>query len=609
MPSSVLSALLSFQCLFTMTGEELEEVVTIDRMAYYEDKTCQLTFDDIIPLVETGFSRDPNFQPAKYNVQSAYWIHFRFCIEEDRNYLVEFYDQTIDSLSVYLKQDTSDFVTHLFGDKLLFKEKPFKHKNFLIELTGRGEYELIARVKNENYADIRLSVKTVNHFLRYAINEYYVYGIFYGMILIISLYNASIYGAIREQKYLYYTFYILSVALFAMCMDGIGYQYLWPSYPVWNNIAHGVALFSVIFWIIVFSKEFLVLKTRAPRVNRILSLVLVLRTALFIYALFFDHALFNFRNIEIIPLSLIFLGSVYSFRSGYKPARFFIVANGFLFIGFITKAMIMLSVIPFDLISSSQTLQIVTYYSIHISFVLEMLFLSLALTDRVRILKENRDKAQLRIIQQHEASLRYKDILNSQLEERIKERTAEIESKNQMLLEVNENLEQQKREISEINSMLDLDNFRLTNDIQAIQKERLLNKELTFEEFQNVFKKDDSLLEILAEYKWSIKYTCVRCGNKKYSEGQISFSRRCTKCGYQESPTTNTLFHRIKFPLVKAFYIYYDSMNENTYSLTRLSVMLELRKNTVWNFKKKIESHTTSENEKLYEVFNKTQKS
>jgi hypothetical protein len=30
-------------------------------------------------------------------------------------------------------------------------------------------------------------------------------------------------------------------------------------------------------------------------------------------------------------------------------------------------------------------------------------------------------------------------------------------------------------------------------------------------------------------------------------------NKRCAKCGYDESPTVNTLFHKVKFGIVEAF--------------------------------------------------------
>ena len=591
----LLFVLLNFQFYFQpiiVSSETNEILMGLDQLWYYEDTSSTLTLEDVTKQeFQEKFRLNPQSKPTDYNTSSTYWVRLAIDITDlEKNYLIEFYDQTIDELEVHLVYDQdSVFTTYVMGDLNYFPSKPFQHKNFEVPLPNAGYYLCYIKVHSHEYADIRVAIRSYNRFIEYALVEYFVYGLFYGMILIISLYNTLIFFAIKESRYLYYTFYILSVGIYAMSVDGVGYQYLWPYRPEWNQIAHGVALFLLIFWAILFARKFLNTNIRSPRLNKILLVVLVLRVIWFLIALFWNHDLFQHRSIEIIPLAIIFVASVSVYLRGYKPARFFIVAFGLLFLGFITKALLMLSVIPF---------YITSYYSLHIAFVLEMLFLSFALSDRVRILKNNRDKAYKRILAQHEHNSKLKDRLNAKLEHQIAERTKELREKN-------EELERQKLEISEINTLLDLDNFRLSNDIKVIQKERLLNKELTYDEFLNIFEEDFELLEILSDYKWGEGYECAKCSNHTYSEGTVKYSRRCTKCGYQESPTTHTLFHNIRFPLSKAFYIFYEAMNKDQYSLSELSEMLSLRKSTVWSFKKKIASKTSQENEKLYKIFNK----
>ena len=562
-----------------------EKILRSNQIAYYEDKTDTLAFKDLKDK-HALFKVNKSFQPSDYNPNSAYWIKLEVIIPDsvDKIWIIEFYDQTIDLLQMYEPQLNGSYSQAVVGDYHPFSQKSIPHKNFefIINPKLSGTQTYYFKIKSHNYADLRVAVKTVNRFINYSLNEYLLYGFFYGMILIISLYNILIYFAIRETKYLFYTFYILSVGVYAMCVDGIAYQFLWPNFPQWNQIAYGVSLFYLMFWALLFGKKFLNTKVRAPKIDKVLNIIIILRTLLFFYALFFDNSLFQFRNIEIILLLAIFYAGIYVLIRGYKPARFFVMAYGIMFLGFFTKALINLSVIPVGIMS---------YYSLHIAFLLEMLFLTFALSDRVRILKSNRDKALKRIIIQHQANERLNDKVNRELEARIKRRTEELQQKNRLLEETNAKLYQQTTEINKINSLLDLDNWKLKNNIKEILQDRLINKNLTLEQFNEIFSDDISCFKFLDRLKWGNGFSCIKCSNKKYSKGSTRFSRRCTKCGYDESVTSNTVFHRLKFPVKKAFYILYITLNsQQSYTLDELSEMLDLRRNTVWNFKKKIES-------------------
>jgi len=88
---------------------------------------------------------------------------------------------------------------------------------------------------------------------------------------------------------------------------------------------------------------------------------------------------------------------------------------------------------------------------------------------------------------------------------------------------------------------------------------------------------------------WPNGYVCERCQNEKYCKGKLKQTKQCTTCGYQATPTSGTLFHKVKFPLLKAFYIvYFMSTNKKGISSTELSRKLELRQKTCWSFRTKV---------------------
>jgi hypothetical protein len=114
-------------------------------------------------------------------------------------------------------------------------------------------------------------------------------------------------------------------------------------------------------------------------------------------------------------------------------------------------------------------------------------------------------------------------------------------------------------------------------------------KSLSLFEFQTRFPDEDKCKAYLATLKWGNGYQCVKCGHGKYCNGMAAYDRQCTRCGYIESPTAGTLFHKSKLSILKAFYIvYYLSTSKNGVSSTELSRKLELRQKTCWLFKQKV---------------------
>jgi hypothetical protein len=76
-------------------------------------------------------------------------------------------------------------------------------------------------------------------------------------------------------------------------------------------------------------------------------------------------------------------------------------------------------------------------------------------------------------------------------------------------------------------------------------------------EFSDRFKTDQDCKQYLSKIKWVDGFECVKCGHNK-SQVRKDFSRTCNICSHQESATANTLFHKVKFGIRKAFFITFE---------------------------------------------------
>jgi two-component system, sensor histidine kinase LadS len=561
-----------------------------NELSFFIDPTDKLSFLEISSVEYSNrFQTHTDYQNVNFQTNTAYWIRLpiHHTAKTKKTWILEFYDQTIDNIEAYVPENDGGYQIMHLGDQHPFSERLFRHKNFEIQLDVKRDTVMVYyfKVRSHEFADIRIALRSVNRFIYYALNEYFLFGTFYGMIIIISLYNFLVYLAMREIKNIYYICYILSVACYALSMDGIGFQYLWPNHPEWNNYTVGVFLFSLILWALIFTRKFLSTHANAPTLDKALKWMILIRTTVFVIELFFFPQFLTYRNLEIIPLSLIFFTAITVWRGGYKPARFFVIAYGILFTGFFVRTLVYLNVLPFTTLS---------HYSLHLSFVLAMLFLTFALGDRIRILKDMRDRALQRIIHQHEQNMQLKDKVNRELEEKVKERTVELDKKNSELEESNQKLVQQADKINKINSMLDLDNWKLKSNIKEVLNERLQEKTMDYDQFKTLYPDTLSCLRFLEDLKWEQGFACKKCQNEKYSKGATKFARRCSRCGYNESITAFTIFKGLKFPIEQAFYIAYLTVTgRKETTLETLAQQLGLGVNTVWAFKTKVNNRLT----------------
>ena len=92
----------------------------------------------------------------------------------------------------------------------------------------------------------------------------------------------------------------------------------------------------------------------------------------------------------------------------------------------------------------------------------------------------------------------------------------------------------------------------------------------------------------LARLKWHDGFTCSRCGHNKGCE-KADYKYHCYACQYVERATANTLFHKVKFGLHKAFCIVFE-MTATTKSLSSIQMgkRYGIRQSTAWFFMQKV---------------------
>lgn len=571
-----------------------QHIFTFKEIEVLEDPADQFSFEQInSKAFEHAFKASTSSTPQTKKLHKTYW--FRIKIKHNQNaekpFLLEFFDQTIDHITAYIPQENQTYHIESLGDVNAFNKRLINHKNFEIPLKNNGNEvkTYYFKIKSSQISDIIIVLRTAEWFISYALDEYFYFGIFYGMILVFSFYNLIMFIAIRQKQYLYYVLYNLSVGFFEMSTDGIAYQYLWPNAPGWNQVAYAFALCATSIFALLFTRELLLVKVKAPTINKLIIGVIIFRIIFFIYCYWFDQTLFSFKFIEAIPLAVAFFTGIYIYQNGYKPARFFVLGYSFLFTGFMLKFLIMLGL-------SWLNFGIISYYSLSFCFIMEMVFLSFAIGDKVRILKLNKDKAQQKIIRQMAVNAKLKDTVNRELESKVQERTRDvfhksliIESKNQALEEANILLQKQAEEISRMNVLLEHDNEELQTNVEKVTRDRVMNTEVDFDEFSKIYPDKESCYAFLAALKWKNGYHCRKCSNDHYFNGHILNSRRCSKCGYEESVTTFTIFHNTRIPINKAFYmIFLIYSSKGKISSHKLSELLSIRQSTCWTFGSRI---------------------
>lgn len=257
-------------------------------------------------------------------------------------------------------------------------------------------------------------------FAEHTEKSYLGQALFFGALLALITYNLLIFLSLRERSFLLYVLCVGSMMLAGLANTGIGRLFLWPDGLPWSNhlplSMYGLTgAFSIYF-----SQEFLQTRTQLPRLHRVLHLaaaVFLLVAAAPFLGISLHTAGEVTALIGIVGGVLIIVAGVQALRAGNMSASLFLLAWGAPWTGGITTGMRSFGWLP------TTTL---TVYALQISSVVQMVLLSFALVERIRLERNAREAAQAEALSARQSlveSLRHSEI---QLEKTVAERTAEL---------------------------------------------------------------------------------------------------------------------------------------------------------------------------------------
>lgn len=376
----------------------------------------------------SAFKKTTSDAPRLQSVEKDMWarvlIYNTSSIQKE--WVLELYDFHIDAYDIYILKNDS-LVNHFAGGDLQpFNKRKIKHKNFIHEVIFEPDqlYTIFIRIQSKQSVAANGVIRTYSNFLEYSNKEYLVLAIFYGVILLMAVYCLCIFSFTDERTYIYFAANVLAVAIYSLTNDGLGFQYVWPNQIQFNAQAQSLAIALFLTTALMYTTSFLNVKKISTRHCLFIRITAGLRMVLFVGGLLLYEPLLYFYQIDLAILVFIFYTSIVFYKKDFIPARFFILAYTALFIGFSLNLSIELGVgfiHPF------------TVYGLSIGVVVQLFLFSFALADRIRLANKDNRNTQVQIIQQLKENERLKDKLTKELEDKVKERTHELEFKNQQL--------------------------------------------------------------------------------------------------------------------------------------------------------------------------------
>ncbi len=368
------------------------------------------------------------------------WIRISF---KDKNNIIKYLEVDnpfLDLVRLYTPADTNTYSIQEAGDSFPFDARPNNYRTFVFNLdqsSNRTEsVTYFIQIKSTATVSFLVSLWTRDKFLSQIENIQTLIGFYFGLVIVMGLYNLFIYFNIREKTHLFYVIYIVCFLLFIGSKSGVAFQYLWPNNSAWAQISSVFFAGLASFTGIMFAREFLRSWEHTPKLDKVMLFIMGLTLIEIFISLIGELSLALKISIGIgicLP-PLILISGILAWISGYRPARFLVIAWSFFLVTILIGGFMLTGVLPATNFTS---------HAMQIGSAVEVVLLSWALADRMAILKQEKEEIQFVHLHQLEHH-------NQLLEQQVLERTAELEALNALANDRSRILEKTNAELKDM---------------------------------------------------------------------------------------------------------------------------------------------------------------
>lgn len=338
---------------------------------------------------------------------------------------------TIFNLQLYLPDGKGGWTVRETGEAVPYLDgRDYAYRRMVFQLPEIGEQPLTLYFRSLDPAgnSFPLKIWQLPDLAELAGNENIGFGLIYGVILALLLYNLFILVALRDRAYFWYVMATACVLIFILSMTGHGAQYLWPDNPVpfWLDRITLPSLWGI--FVMRFTQELLYTKRGLIWPHRLLNA----GCALYVIAIVINAFGYRAEGALMIALTPIVTVPTALFSAGVRcyqgfiPARFYLLGYGA-----VLASTVVLVMRAAGLIEPSNF----TAYLFPISVAAETILFSFALAYRIQMLKLEKAEALQQADREKTARLAQAQANAAELKHSVEQRTAELAATNERLLQ------------------------------------------------------------------------------------------------------------------------------------------------------------------------------
>ena len=412
---------------YLFLSKEPDSGLTLEELIQQDEDGKLLPFEDFEQPLERG---------------QYYWGSFKIKNNLDHDLTYALYLGSMDFIEFYYAGNDADYeqINAGFLRPMSERTDPNEHPLIVRFTIPRGEIvNCYVRARNRKFGNLEFAMElyTPRKVAKILDREKrnLLQGIFQGILWIMIIYNLFFGILNRDRTYFYYAAYMFTLSLFFANLFGILSKYVFPEIPHILVYIWLITQTAAIFYI-QFLRHFLNLKELLPKWDKAAGYINVAMIAFVIFKAVYFLIAQKYGFMQYLSQIMILAGVILTvalviaiYKTRNTLARYFIFGSLSLGIAMAVSLVLFLQGEEFTLSY---------FHSLQIGIIAEIAFFSLGLGYKMRTMDQERQSAQEKLIQQLQENHRIQAQANLELEQRVQERTQEIQLKNKELSNLSE---------------------------------------------------------------------------------------------------------------------------------------------------------------------------
>lgn len=225
-------------------GVQLKNVALDAHSEYWLDTTGTVTVEQLYARADSASLFAPRQYAQNHNIHGkALWIKFDAPITDpSARWYLEIAMATLDEATLYWRDSSGSFKQLRAGDTVPRAQWPQADRFATFRLSESAQpatYYL--RIKQDRTPfSAPLYIYRDSQLVEQREREHFALGAYFSLILLIACCCLAMASTMRDNTFVQYFLYVLTIGGYQAAYTGIGAQYLWPSFTRWADKANFV---------------------------------------------------------------------------------------------------------------------------------------------------------------------------------------------------------------------------------------------------------------------------------------------------------------------------------------------------------------------------------